>query len=164
MSISKQSLQTVLSAVEELNLPEGEYLNFCNLMKKEFEKIPDVSHEVHRDCSVVFRGKRDYTITIHTLVCYSTQRPNEIVFSINGGQKKQLNVARFYDSLQRIYIINNTSSLGIVEDGIGERFFTLQECVVELLEWNANLSGEELSDDDDSCEFFQVIKWLFCID
>ncbi len=162
MSISKQSLQIVLSAVEDLKLPEGEYLNFCNLMKKEFEKNPDVTCEVPRDCSVIFRGNRDYTITIHTLVCYSTHRPNEIVFSINGGQKKQIPLPRFYDSLQRIYIINNTSSLGIVEDGIGERFLDLDECSREFLRWEANMLGEE--DMEGECEFFQLIKWLFCLD
>ena len=72
-------------------------------------------------------------------------------------------IPRFYDSLQRIYIINKTSSLGLVEDGIDERFLTLDECVRELDDWESHLSGGA-DIDPEQHEFFQVMKWLFTMD
>jgi hypothetical protein len=88
-AISKESLHSVLSKVEELALPEGEYLTLCSILKKQFEKLPaEILFEEPRDTTIVFKGKKDITIAITHRIVYKGRGEDNYRYTINGVVKE----------------------------------------------------------------------------
>jgi len=114
-TISKDTLYTVLAKVEELSLPEGEYLSLCNLLKKQFDTLPpEVLCEYPRSNTVVFHGKRVITIKLHKQIVYKAAKQDEYVYSINDVQK-QGTAMQCAEALARLHTLNHTRK--IVLDG-----------------------------------------------
>lgn len=162
MSISKKSLQSVLSAVEELKLGEGEYLALCDVLKKEFEKKDEgTSVRFDRHHAVIFRGKKDIKITLHAVIYHKGERPNEIEYSVDAFPSRKGVAGLCFGRMEKIYRINETQSIGIVDEEAGENFSRLEEWVSHLTEWRGAMEREE---EDVFLMFGDVMKFLFSRD
>ena len=143
-AISKESLHSVLSKVEELALPEGEYLTLCSILKKQFEKLPaEVLFEEPRETTIVFKGKKDVTIAITHRIVYKGSGLDKFRYTING-------VARESDARQcgrtigDFYRMNHTKT--ILLNGEFETTF------VEYKKW-VEKESHDPEDEDDYCDF-----------
>lgn len=162
MSISKKSLHSVLSAVEELKLGEGEYLALCDVLKKEFEKKDEgttATFDPHH--AVIFRGKKDIKIILHAITYHKGDRPHEIEYSVDAFPSRKTSAMMCFDRMEKIYRINETESIGIVDEEAGENFNRLEEWVGRLTEWRGAMEREE---EDTFLMFGDVMKFLFSRD
>lgn len=136
-SVSKESLHSVLEKVEELALPEGEYLTLCAILKKQFEILPPEVVCVHPfDHTIAFAGKRTINIVFTQRIVYRGAPPDTWRFSVNGVAK-ELTTRGVGELLAALYRMNLTKTITLN----GEYETTLRE----YRKW----MEDELVDDDD---------------
>ncbi len=143
-AISKDSLHSVLAKVEELALPEGEYLTLCSLLKTQFETLPpDVIRDEPLTNTVVFKGKKTITIALTHRVIYRGSTPNLIRFTVNGVAKEGT-ARKCGEVMSEFHRINLTKT--IVLNGETETTFR------EYKKWVEEMSCDP-EDEDDYCDF-----------
>lgn len=144
-AVSKESLHSVLAKVEELALPEGEYLTLCTILKKQFETLqPEILHEEPRSSTLVFKGKKDITIAItHRIVYRDTAERQKFRYTINGVAK-ETSVQKCGEALGELHRVNLTKT--IVLNGETETTFR------EYKKWAESMDHDP-EDDDDYCDF-----------
>jgi hypothetical protein len=143
-SLTKDTLQSVLSKIEEMALPEGEYLSLCNVLKKQFESIPDKStpySTTDLDRTMILRGKREIKIHITKQKKYAERR-EEYEYTINGVEKKG-GTSDFARAVSQLMRMNLTKT--ILLDGEFETTFKEYKNYIEEM---------EREDDDDDEEWF----------
>jgi hypothetical protein len=142
-AISKESLHSVLAKVEELALPEGEYLTLCSLLKKQFETLPaEILFQEPRDTTLVFTGKKVITIVITHRIVYKGQAPDQFRYTINGVAK-ETDARRCGVTLGEFHRMNLTKT--ILLNGEFETTFR------EYKKWAESVDHDD--DEDDYCDF-----------
>jgi hypothetical protein len=122
-TLSKDSLHSVLAKVEELALPEGEYLALCGILKKEFEaRNPEIVYETELDRTIVYTGKKVVTFHITRRVVYKGATPDLWRISVNGVTK-DLSAQKIGMLMSTLYRANLTKTITID----GEHETTLRE-------------------------------------
>ena len=115
--MNKEDLKSILEKVESMGLPDGAYLQFANLMKKEFDSTDD--KKIERISSVfepiTFNGLKTIRIKILKQTVYESYKHHpEIYFTVNingnihGHTLKHADFSRY---IYHMFINNKTISI-----------------------------------------------------
>ena len=135
-SIPTKTLHQVLEKIEEMKLPEGEYLALANMLKsKHTEEINSSTLEI--PSKIQFIGKKTWTIETYTKHYYPGQRQNEVEYSVNGVRKRAT-VTSFARHMFQLYLMNITKTIRTEEMDI-----EFDEFVSHYLETTQAMGEEE---------------------
>jgi hypothetical protein len=154
----QSALNQVLEKVEELNLNEGNYLKMTNLLKKCYEEEKKTTANTPRrevkpmNLKIVFCGKKEFTFNFTEYTRIFGPFPDEYKYDLNGVQRqeKQFEISQ---RMQRIYRMNLTKTIKVIEDDI-EFQTTLKEFKRQVAEMNED-------DDDDNDEIDYNLTYIF---
>jgi hypothetical protein len=113
-SLSKDTLHSVLSKIEEMTLPEGDYLTLCNLLKKQFETIPEPKVPLRvedLDRTLLFCGKREIKIHITKRTVLRGQATDDLYeYTVNGVSRTESS-GEFGKRVSQLMRMNHTKKI-----------------------------------------------------
>jgi len=140
-TIPTDILRNVLEKIEEMNLPEGQYLTLANLLNTHHKKDEQV-FTIQIPNKVQFIGKKTLTIETHMKYSYYGERPWEIEYSVNGVHKRKIGVC-FIRCMNVLYMGNLTRKILLGEE---QCEITLGEFVSQVRETDEALGDDEEAD------------------
>lgn len=154
--VPTQTLHKVLEKIEEMKLPEGEYLALANLLKTQHKKDDVELRCVDIYNEIKFIGKKTWTIeTRKRFVYLDDDREDDIEYTFNGVVKRKRR-CQFLRSVYNLYLANLTDKIVMCD---GECEITLKEFVAQVRESEEALNVD--NEEDGSYTSFFVMSQVF---
>ena len=148
--MNSDHMKIILSAVEDAKLPDGAYLEFANVMKKEFDKIDNVKTIRTEEHNLHFKLHGVKCIEIEVMKEYHIEGPvpNIFDYKINGilYEKKQI---KLIDILIDIFVSNATHHVEHVYDDFQ---LSITKDVKEHIKFVVDYTSANRDPDDDEFE------------
>jgi len=121
--MNTETLQSILQKVEEMNLSEGAYLEFANMMKKQYEKQPaKVIRIDDLNRVIVFHGeKQNATIRLISKTLFDGSVPI-IDYEVNGVVNKCKGSA-FIERMVHLFHTIRVNAFTLTAEGIVENIY-----------------------------------------
>lgn len=143
--MNTDDMSAILSTVENMELSEGAYLEFSNLLKKQYDTKERDKKEVVRvreyNMKVRFHGKQCVEIELLANYVFIGSHPNEWRIKINGTL---MTVPYLPSVLQKYYRCNYTTRVEVILDGA--TFDTTEA------ETRRYIASQRINPDDDEAE------------
>lgn len=158
--MNTETLQSILQKVEEMNLSEGAYLEFANMMKKQYEKQPTVLRTNYINRTIVFHGvKQNATIRLISNTLFNGSKPI-IDYEVNGVNHKSTE-DDIVNKMVRLFHTIRVTGFTLSAEGIVEKitYMEFYRHVMDMEKAEYEARGIEV-DEDDEINYNYTLKYV----